>query len=94
MFWKIHCFSKTCHKVKEFSALITDKMQLEAEEPFHEILAFWGNPLERLVYVNSLVLADMYWSAVNKDYTCTFTKKNPFDERYGYSLFQLYKMVV
>lgn len=85
------------HEVEQFSFLIADKMQFEAEEPSHGAFATLGYALEGLVDVYSLVAADTQWSAVHKTYARAFTKQdflNEQCERHGNVSFQFHKTIV
>ena len=69
------------HETEQLAFLITDKVKLESKEPSHRAFASLRNPLEGLVAVYPLVLADPQWRAVNETDTGTFAKQHLLDEQ-------------
>ena len=89
--------SRGNHEVKQLALLIADQVQLESEEPAHGTLTPLRNTLERLVYMDALVLAYPQRCAVNEADACTFAQQHLLDEqgkRDGYLILQFHETIV
>lgn len=88
--------SRGNHEVKQLALLIADQVQLESEEPAHGTLTPLRNTLERLVYMDALVLAYPQRCAVNEADACTFAQQHLLDEqgkRDGYLILQFHETI-
>ena len=85
------------HEVKQLALLIADQVQLESEEPAHGALSPLRNTLERLVYMDALVLAYPQRCAVNEADACTFAQQHLLDKqgkRDGYLFLQFHETIL
>lgn len=85
------------YEVQQLALLITNQVQLEAEEPSHGTLASLSYAPEGLMDVNSLVPAHTQRCAVHETDACAFSKQRLLDEqrqRDGNLFLKFHKTVV
>ena len=89
--------SRSYHETEQLAFLVTDKVEFESKEPSHGAFASLRNPLESLVDVDALVLADPQRRAIHETDASTFAKQHLLDEqgkRNGNIFLLLHKTVV
>lgn len=85
------------HEIEQFSHLVTDKMQFEAEKPAHRAFAALRNAPEGSMNMNTLVSAYPERSTVNETDASAFAQQyflNKQGKRNGHFLLQFNKAVI